>query len=78
MSKPRMCGAFAPYTPNNKRDSRYRQKATKVDTIPGRCANCGHWSRNEVGSKDWGVCLRLYGVGLHKHEDGFCDRWREV
>ena len=26
MSKPRMCGAFAPYTPNRKADERFNRK----------------------------------------------------
>lgn len=27
MSKPRMCGAFAKYTPNNRMDARFNRKA---------------------------------------------------
>ena len=43
MAKPRMCGAFAPYTPNNKQDLRYRKKAAKTATIPGQCKECGRF-----------------------------------
>ena len=76
MGKPRMCGAFAPYTPNNKQDARYRQKAAKTATIPGRCKDCGYWSRNEIRDKEFGVCCKIRGVSVIKNEDGFCDRWR--
>ena len=27
MGKPKMCGAFAPYTPNNRADARFNTKA---------------------------------------------------
>ena len=41
MSKPKMYGAFAPYTPNNKQDIRYRRKAASTATIPGCCKERG-------------------------------------
>ena len=76
MSKAKMYGAFAPYTPNNKQDIRYRKKAAKTATIPGYCHDCGCWSRNEIRDKEFGECFNIRGVSVIKHEDGFCDKWR--
>lgn len=47
-------------------------------TIPGRCKNCRHWSRNEIRDTEFGVCFNIRGVSIIKHENGFCDRWRAV
>ena len=76
MSKARMYGAFAPYTPNNKQDLRYRRKAASTATIPGRCKDCRYWSRNEIKDTDFGTCFNVRGMSVIKREDGFCDKWR--
>lgn len=45
-------------------------------TIPGRCKDCAHWSRNEVRDTEFGVCGKIRKVSIIKHENGFCDKWR--
>ena len=52
MGKPRMMGAFAPYTPNSKMDMRYNHKAYEQQKRIAENATLKAEKRQKQG-KDW-------------------------